>query len=52
MTIKTIKMTYDAPRVNIIKISEPMSLLTTLSYPGEIDGEFDDLINHPDWIDG
>lgn len=52
MEIKGTLGIYDAPKVELISFSSPLSVLNALSYPGEIDGEFEDLVNQPDWFEG
>lgn len=42
------KEVYTAPTLELMRLAMPMSLLNELSYPGEINGNFDDLVNDPD----
>lgn len=49
--MKRSRRAYVAPRVEHIALSSPQSVLQTLSYPGVIYGDFDDLINQADWLE-
>lgn len=42
------KEVYEAPLFEVTSLVLPMNLLSDMSYPGELNGNFDDLVNQQD----